>query len=897
MNEPQPSSRVRIPETFDGPYTSILIGTYGVDLDFFENHLLHRIPSRLRSRILLADATQLHNTASSGYKPRRTNRTYVLAPVYTPSAFHVKFILLTGPEEGRLLVGSGNTSVGGYVGAGEAFTTYDFTPESQGQAPQFASVKRFLEQLHEMYPIDSQAWNLIQTQLAQAPWIPDQATGSTITHNLHTSHLAQLAEAVDSGVVTDVIAYAPFHDRKAEAIAALIETLSPRNFTLLAQQKQTVLNIKATVKAVQRLRGDFTAYAIEAPDPYKPTFLHAKFILVRTPTADHLLQGSANLSGVALTRSGADANVEMCNLITAQPGTFDPFIGALTSQPIDNQLRALSAADWSETQPSGDTIGLIRDATWLNPRLTGIASEPINPDDITISLSEQTLTPTETEITATEGGSIFALTFSQADAQRIDTDSSIEIAIRGYNTVTLYPYRVHDLQRMTSTGNRIDLLRSAGTLDLNDKEINEMLQVLDQVLIVDMQSAWKMAHPNTDTDVEDPTDDVAIRYEDIDWDTIRQHTTYKAYTGHRLTTAHSPTELGILLQALTDRFNQEAAGHTQPDDEIDDLGKEQAPEDADAVDEATADTDPDDEVNTLPNVTRQTKRLWGNFARRFERGLQDRDFVQAVGPSVIVLSYAAFNHLLRLLRNKALINENVGYECQTTLWRFMWGSGATPGYIETLPAGDRAIALKALADNQDLPVTLAAIEDAYWHLWVTEQDITELRGIIRRLLEHNDFQPTRQTLDHAANVTANITDKTAVALVEDLEDLATSLYDSEIDAELAAALNLPPTSLRWETDTINVDGHATTKRTLHLPDDYDLTPQAATAALAAWHQVEPNITYRRMSAGKRMALQDDENGTTLHYDRETYIETPIDLNQAETPAWARRLHEWHQIAA
>lgn len=897
MKTRPPTGRVNVPDAFNGPYSGILIGTYGVDLDFLENHLLHRMPNRLRSRVILADATQLHTALNTGYRPRRTNRTYALAPVYTPHAFHVKFILLTGPEHGRLLVGSGNTSVGGYIGAGEAFTTYDVTPEDPSNARQMATIRRFLRQLNEMYPIDSHAWNLIQDQLAQAPWIPEDTTGSTITHNLHASHLEQLRKAVGVGSVSEVVAYAPFHDRKAEGLQAIIDTLRPKRFTLLAQQKQTVLDVKATIRAVRPVGSGFSAHTVEAPHPYSPTYLHAKFILVRTQAADHLLQGSANLSGVALNRAGADANVEMCNLITTKPGGFNDFIETLDWQQIDHELADLSTADWSETQAADQAVGMIRDATWLNPKLSGTINQTIKRGDISVSLGERPVTPTHADITHTEAGSAFALTFSTDDAHEIDTANSIEMTIRGYETIVIYPYRVHDLSRMGSTGNRIDLLREAGTLDLSDKEINEMLEVLDQVLIVDLQSAWKMAYPSADGEPTDPTAEVAIKYEDIDWERIRQHATYKAYTGHHLSTAHSPTELGILLQALTDRFNQEASGRTTSDDIFDDLASEQTPEDPDQVDESNADIDLDDQAEQPRSASNRAKRLWGNFAKRFVRGMQDRDFVDAVGPSVIVLSYTAFNHLLRLLRNKQLINEHIGHECQTALWRFMWGTSDSAGYLATLQDTDRQVALKALEDNNDLPVTLASIEDAYWHLYVTDQDITELRGIIRRLLEDPHFQPSRQALDHAANVTTSLVVQSATDLVNELESLATGLYDDEIDSELAAALNLPYTSLRWETNTVNLGGQPVAKRTLHLPDDYNLTPEVANTALARWQQLEPSVTYRRMSAGKQIALQDEEAATALHYDRETDTQTDLDLTNAPLPPWLKYLEEWRALAA
>src|SRR5439155_1495140 len=57
---------------------------------------------------------------------RYIGRTYSVTPVRRPGAFHPKVYLLLGRTKGRLLVGSGNVTLGGLLRNAELFGRFDY---------------------------------------------------------------------------------------------------------------------------------------------------------------------------------------------------------------------------------------------------------------------------------------------------------------------------------------------------------------------------------------------------------------------------------------------------------------------------------------------------------------------------------------------------------------------------------------------------------------------------------------------------------------------------------------------------------------------------------------------------------------------------------------------------
>src|SRR5688572_16049294 len=108
-----PTHDLELPELLAGPWEHALMLSYGLDLPFYERAIAGQLADACRNRVLLGDErTYLgacDHSALSGLV-RHANRRYVAEPILRGARSHAKVILLTAPDAGRLLVGSGNLS-------------------------------------------------------------------------------------------------------------------------------------------------------------------------------------------------------------------------------------------------------------------------------------------------------------------------------------------------------------------------------------------------------------------------------------------------------------------------------------------------------------------------------------------------------------------------------------------------------------------------------------------------------------------------------------------------------------------------------------------------------------------------------------------------------------------
>lgn len=899
MNK-KPNSRLNLPEALNGPFTGITIATYGIELAFLERFLLPRLARQITNRVLLVDSLQLHRSIATGRGYRRLNRTYATAPVHSKRAFHPKFLLLTGPKSGRLLVGSGNASVSGYTGAGEAFTQYDWTPESTGDMAAFTTIREFLHGLRQGLGIDDFAWRLIEDQLSVAEWLTGKPDVSPVVHNIHESLLDQLANHVGSEKVIELVTYAPFHDRGARAMKALLQKLRPTCLTLLVQPRQTTLDLPALTSVTRSLGDAFKVKAIDAPDPYSKVFLHAKFILVRTAHRDFLLQGSPNLSARALCESSAQGNVEMASLLSGPQGAFDAFLSAVTTSPLMNGLLDVTPVAWSDETPTDASVWLLRNLTWVAPDLSGTISRIVQAPDIRVFAFERLLIPTSVTVNIEDDTSQFTMTFGLDDTELLNQAERINIQIQDGAPIPAYPYRVNELLRLSNAGHRIDLLREAGSLDLEDKEIIEILQELDRIMIIDGLSLWRLAHPNNaqqDTDDDANPDGPKISYDEIDWDLIKAHPIYKGYSASRTNiNTVSATELAILLSSLTGRFRIDAgAPGAAVSEAAKDLSVEPDLEDADALDDERAGDE--DAEPTRQNASTRVKSLWRSFVKRYVRGLSDQRFVEQVGPGIVIPSYVAFNHLCRRLRITGLIDPDFLTNAQTRLWSFMWGSMDSPGYLANLPIEERRVALDVMAQHEDIPATLAAIDDTYWHAWDQDEDLRPLRDVVRAFLVNREWSIDQAGLQCAANAASASSIDSAEALLEEIWQLAVYSPEVDVDRDIADSLGLKFTDLRWNKEIIMRHGIPRGHKVLRLPDDFDLTAQRVAALFATWMNLDPGNDYLRVVAGRTIAIWEVEKDGGLLFNRDTGDDVMIDLAETDQEPWLQRVDELSQILA
>lgn len=864
--------RLRLPELLTGTFTGVLIGTFGADLSFAERQLFRQLPKSVVNRVVLADARQLAHHLDRATDLRRVNRTYVAAPVRSPHAHHPKYILLLGSNEGRLLVGSGNLSIPGYTGPGECFSTYRWSKEEPEHADAFASVRELVEGLVDREWIDPVARSRVHDLFSTATWIPAApSAASPVLHNLEVPLIDRLVAQVAGRDVAELVVAAPFHDRGARALGELVKRLRPSKVVLLVQDRQTRLDRPAVERLFVRQKRDIELIIAAAPKPYPATWLHAKFCLARTAEADVLLQGSANISTVALCEAGASANVELANLVEARPGSFDGLLEALDLSPVKAGLKGFEPSDWDEddadqeeSQPLVDTV------TWTPPHLEGQVYQRIEADALTVHVGERRLNPVAITVEhIDEARSLFRIELNDDDANRIDRAPSVRIVINGVGSATVCPYHVHSLVRLTSAGHRVDLLQEAGALDLNDRELEELLAELDRVLIVDGRSLWRLAHPEEDEKTPEGSE-VRLSYDELDWDRIGEQPAFRQYQGAVAQAQLAPTELGIVLKALTDRFRSDVrrglGAEIEDDEDVDDLDIEQELEDAEEADDRSSDNE--DGMPRRQAARTRVRRLWRNFVRRFVEGLDDNEFVMSVGSSVILPSYIVFNHLCRRLRAVDLIDAEYLTQAQVRLWTFMWGDADSGGYLAELPEDERGVALVLLAEHDDLPALLAAVDDAYWHVWEADADVRPLRDTWRSFLGNSSWGANAGALEQAAAVAMRVKGDQG-ELLDDLVELAEHTEPFELRGEIAANLGVPASQLVEKSGAV-MRGEIQEVHRYFAVDDtrFTLTPGLAASALATWRAIDSDVTYLRLTAPNAVAVLDLDNDVRVFFDIE-----------------------------
>ena len=858
------TERLRLPEALAGPYDHAVICTYGADLAFLEQDLWRKL-GRARNRILLADDLQLaealHDAASTETPLRHLNVNYVAAPITNPHAAHAKLILLTSPDAGLLLIGSGNLGMNGYASQGELFRQYRYQPDDPSHLAAFHATREFLDGMAERRYLNPTATTHLAKAWADTPWLYEAAPDPErpVRHNLHMPLLDQLAAETTGAAVEEIVVHAPFHDRRCQALRRLLDWLAPKRVTVLVQQHETSVDAKALAGVVTGHRAEVRTAAA----PIEGTYLHAKFVLVRQRRRAVLLQGSPNLSVAALCRADPQGNIELANLLTGPRGTFDEMLEELVvgSSPADPM--ALGLRYRSDPEPAETAIRLVY-GLWSGGQLTLDASCDLPPaDHIQLLVVGEPVAASHVSVAGRrvqmrpEAAAAAALERAVPVALRLTLDGET------IDTWPTWPYQQAALRLLLAGRRDPKVLSATGSLAVPDDEVAALLDELGAALVIDGTSLWRVAKRAATPTSKDVGDGPRTRYEELDWDRLRQHPKLAQYGALSARDSRlEPSDLQVVLTAITDHFRGLGVDRDATLD-----ASQEAPPDAAA---------PDGDVETEPERIEQDKErqrlrlslvarnrmAWRRFVDRFLDGLADERFIELVGPVVVATNAVIFNHLLALLVAKDRIDEAYGVTAQLWLWEWLWLARAddTSGFFEDLDPDEQPAALRVFIDRHGDAMTIAGLYQAAvisrHEGWNDER--LRLRNLWRTLLGSPHLIMTGAVLAKAATQAA----VNPTFLATTLDDLARHHTADELLAEVATALETDRAQLsisrgrvrrglrEQEVDILTVRHMAGT-----------LTPTAATAAFAAWMACQPERDYYR--------IVHPDSGAVAVYDRAT----------------------------
>lgn len=329
-----------------GGFEASLISTFNCYFPFYENVVLRRLlAGGSRHNVLLMDSGQLVESVKCA-PPMEAGRSYSLAPVKVPGAFHPKLILLVGRKKAVMAVGSHNMTLQGFGFNRELTNILQYRPGDDVEASLFSSafaiVDRWLESNRSNLPAHVES--MVQRVRTFADWIPapgDARPGSTVElidgAAGTTSIWSRVREAV-SWPVESVVVTGAFFDHRLSFLERLVKDLSPQRCVVAVDPKTVALpSLARTFEGVDFVDADRFGIPKEAEG--LGSYLHAKGLYVRGVDGQCVLvTGSANPSHPAWLQDAEHGNTELVVLRSGadalQAATALGFLELLSAQPL-----------------------------------------------------------------------------------------------------------------------------------------------------------------------------------------------------------------------------------------------------------------------------------------------------------------------------------------------------------------------------------------------------------------------------------------------------------------------------------------------------------------------------------------------------------------------------------
>jgi hypothetical protein len=328
---------------------SSIILTYSVDLPLYDG-LIRRALNRtgVWNQMVFCDfrcflrENQLHTTGTYA------GRHYSITPILQPGAFHPKLYMLLGPRYGRMLIGSGNATIGGLLRNAELFSLFDYEADaSSGPHSAFSQAFKLVESLgaHASDTVRNQIKNARQ----MASWLKlspvDDGRKVLIGGPGQPNLLNQILAELPGKQVDDLIFCSSSFDRNLSAVKRLA-LLSKTKPVCIVQPEYAEVD----GKEVQKLNGSVTWRPFVDPLPKekrkrKDCRAHAKLFVFGKGKTETCVFGSANASGQAFS-----FNTEIVVVLRRKRGETAERLGLTASLKAKSVEKELASKAWQPDQ-------------------------------------------------------------------------------------------------------------------------------------------------------------------------------------------------------------------------------------------------------------------------------------------------------------------------------------------------------------------------------------------------------------------------------------------------------------------------------------------------------------------------------------------------------------------
>jgi hypothetical protein len=302
---------------YRGRYSSCIITTYTFDFAFFEERIMSILrTSNIKNVNVFLDgkylANQNENTTGNEFK---THKTYSLNPIYETGVFHPKIMLLTGPKNGLLIIGSGNLTTSGLSTNDEIWGDFHLKSIESPNAPLFAATWKYLQQ----YFSQAKGFNLQKLNwiTQRSPWlneiinlpatdfisINNELEIKFIANSVNQTTYQELVKSLPDQPIRKLTIISPFFDEKGMALEQFSKDFKIKEFVCITDTQFGLLPTKLD----DGLSSQIQFYNwMDCLDGFDKRFnrLHAKIFHFEFENGwEYLLIGSANATFNALGSS------------------------------------------------------------------------------------------------------------------------------------------------------------------------------------------------------------------------------------------------------------------------------------------------------------------------------------------------------------------------------------------------------------------------------------------------------------------------------------------------------------------------------------------------------------------------------------------------------------------
>jgi hypothetical protein len=307
-------------------YQYVVLGTYSFDPDFFEWKILPIFRSKDAETILvLSDKNEYQDRFLD---MSLAGQEYYIDYCYASQIFHPKFILLIWPDGIKLILGSANLTKQAWFESGEIIgsLTYYFSEHKPQNEKILSDFRDFLSKILEKNYIKSQKHRSKLLEILEK--IPmnstDEKFNVKLIHNMERTILHQVMEMINEPIKSIGI-IAPFFNVDG-SVFDFFDKAGCKNFQVFIQP--TKVRGFPKQKIIQMISNGSTITVNQITfKENEDRFIHAKIMIIKTPTKAFCLYGSANPTFSGMLATPENGNLELCILVYGpEPNYYDNLI-------------------------------------------------------------------------------------------------------------------------------------------------------------------------------------------------------------------------------------------------------------------------------------------------------------------------------------------------------------------------------------------------------------------------------------------------------------------------------------------------------------------------------------------------------------------------------------------